>query len=534
MRRENCLDNLLLRVWPEVCRHIEIHIATANVAKLLAARMQLRAVIVRRINLPGACLDTVAIGAPQCEGPVNLERTPCSAEQLKSILTWCARGEVLPCGRARRPAELRGMIPSDTRGDVLIGPLTAPDGPSGILILVAPEEQGFLNNSASLLGALLEPFSAALENDRRLHETAQLREAAEADRRALLTKLGRSDVNAPIVGAEAGLRPVMERVATVAASDVPVLLFGETGTGKEMIARAIHTHSPRAAGPFLRVNCGAIPPELIDSQLFGHEKGSFTGATDMRKGWFERADGGTLFLDEVGDLPLAVQVRLLRILQDGALERVGGQHPLHVDVRVVGATHRDLAAMVRADTFREDLWYRLAVFPISIPPLRDRLDDISSLARHFAEKAATRFGLALVMPTADDIRMLMGYDWPGNVRELATVIDRAALLGNGRKLEVASALGAVPAPNGTPRAAERRAMTSAAPVSTTDVSEQEAHAFRQRSLDEVMRAHIEAALHAAHGRVEGPFGAAAQLRINPQTLRSRMRKLGVDWRAFRR
>ncbi len=193
-----------------------------------------------------------------------------------------------------------------------------------------------------LAAALLEPFSAALENDRRLHELATLREAAEAERRSLLTRIGRQEISEEIVGAESGLKLVMERVALVAQSDVPVLILGETGTGKEVVSRAIHSRSIRGAGPFIRVNCGAIPPELIDSQLFGHEKGSFTGAAETRKGWFERADGGTLFLDEIGELPLAAQVRLLRVLQDGLVERVGGEQPMHVDVRIVAATHREL------------------------------------------------------------------------------------------------------------------------------------------------------------------------------------------------
>ena len=205
----------------------------------------------------------------------------------------------------------------------------------------------------------------------------------------------------------------MERVELVSKSDVPVLIFGETGSGKEVVARAIHNRSPRAKRPFIRVNCGAIPHELIDSQLFGHEKGAFTGATETRQGWFERADGGTLLLDELGELPLAAQVRLLRILQDGWLDRVGGQRPISVDVRIVAATHRDLPAMVAAGQFREDLWYRLAVFPIVLPPLRERREDIPELARHFAQRAATRFGLYPAEPTAGGHRAAGGLSLAG-------------------------------------------------------------------------------------------------------------------------
>ena len=193
----------------------------------------------------------------------------------------------------------------------------------------------------------------------------------------------------------------MARARMVSRSSAPVLLFGETGTGKEIIARAIHEHSTFRNGPFRRVNCGAIAPELIDSELFGHEQGAFTGAVTRRKGWFEQADGGTLFLDEVGELALAAQVRLLRVVQDGEVVRVGGERPVRVNVRIVAATHRDLPAMVEAQTFREDLYYRLSVFPIVIPPLRDRPSDIRAFAEYFAERAANRFGLRPV-PVSDE------------------------------------------------------------------------------------------------------------------------------------
>src|SRR6188474_3175105 len=196
-----------------------------------------------------------------------------------------------------------------------------------------------------------------------------------------------------LIGGDTGLAAVMTRARIVSRSAAPVLLFGETGTGKEIIARSIHEHSPFRSGPFRRVNCGAIPSELIDSELFGHEAGAFTGAVARRQGWFEQADGGTLFLDEVGELALAAQVRLLRVVQDGEVVRVGGERPIRVHVRIVAATHRDLPAMVETQRFREDLYYRLAVFPIVIPPLRDRPNDIRAFAEYFAERAANRFGL---------------------------------------------------------------------------------------------------------------------------------------------
>jgi transcriptional regulator with GAF, ATPase, and Fis domain len=314
----------------------------------------------------------------------------------------------------------------------------------------------------------------------------------------------------------------MQRVDVVSRSDVPVLILGETGTGKELVARSIHHRSSLCDGPFIRVNCGAIPRELIDSQLFGHERGAFTGASESRQGWFERADMGTLFLDEIGELPLDAQVRFLRVLQDGFVERVGSSKPIRVNVRVVAATHRDLPGMVRQNSFREDLWYRIAVFPILLPPLRERMDDIPRLACHFAERAAVRFGLPPVMPTAADVELLKTYDWPGNIRELGTVIDRAAILGNGQRLELAAALG-IALPQGPLREA-----ASSKPQSVPLV------VSRMAPLNEAMRQHIEAALRTTRGRVEGPLGAARLLGINPHTLRARMRKLGVDWASYRR
>jgi transcriptional regulator with GAF, ATPase, and Fis domain len=360
-----------------------------------------------------------------------------------------------------------------------------------------------------------------------------LREKIEAENRSLLSKLGRNDLSDAIVGAESGLRSVMDRVGLVARADIPVLILGETGSGKEVVARAIHKQSRRAGGPFMRVNCGAVPPELVDSELFGHERGSFTGATALRKGWFERADQGTLFLDECGELPPAAQVRLLRILQDGTFERVGGEKQLHVDVRVVAATHRNLQAMVADGTFREDLWYRLAVFSIELPPLRDRLEDIPALATHFALRAAKRFGLPACTPSPHDMNLLAGYLWPGNVRELAAVIERAAILGDGRRLDVATALGVTPA-------VASSAFASDLVPPTSDSADQTIHQPLEPlakpatdALDSAIRRHIEAALEHTHGRIEGPRGAAKLLAINPHTLRAKMRKLKIDWQRYR-
>jgi transcriptional regulator with GAF, ATPase, and Fis domain len=432
---------ILLELWREVCRHIEIGESIGRLAPILAKHLPTDFLLVRHFDVQHSCLETVATGACQ-SSPVSLPaRSECSPHDLGRLLAWCRQGQPLCLDAAKVNEKLPGLLPFGLSGEVLAGPLNAEQAPLGVVVFAADAASGFNSQHEELVRALLEPFTVAMENDWRVRELNALREALEADKRSLLSRLGRSDVSDTIVGAEGGLRTVMQQVELVARSDVPVLILGETGSGKEVVARAIHNRSPRVAKPFLRVNCGAIPPELIDSELFGHERGSFTGAVGVRKGWFERADGGTLFLDECGELPLAAQVRLLRILQDGSFERVGGERQFAVQVRVVAATHRDLRAMVAERTFREDLWYRIAVFPIYLPPLRDRKEDIPALAAHFALRAAKRLGTRPLAPTAQDFEVLLSYAWPGNVRELSAVMERAAILGEGKTLEVARALG---------------------------------------------------------------------------------------------
>jgi transcriptional regulator with GAF, ATPase, and Fis domain len=402
----------------------------------------------------------------------------------------------------------------------LIGSLASDHGTYGLVLLLAATGQYFTPCHERICQEILEPLAVALENDRRLRELTALREAAEADKQSLLRRLGRTELADTIVGANGRLRPVMERIELVSRSDVPVLLLGETGSGKEVIARAIHARSARAAGPFIRVHCGATAPDLIDAELFGHEKGSFTGAIGTRRGWFERADGGSLFLDAIGELPLAAQVRLLRVVQEGVFERVGGEHTITVDVRIVAATHQDLATMVQDGSFREDLWYRIAVFPIMLPPLREHPEDLAALAEHLARRAAVRFGFALQLPSSHDITLLTNYSWPGNVGT-SGIDDRAAILGAGKSLEIAKALGVMTHGRLTPQTTGR---VPAAPLPV---------AATLMPLEAAMKQHIEAALAVTCGRIEGPYGAARLLDINPYTLRGKMRKLAIDWSKFR-
>ncbi len=435
------LTTFMLGVWREASRHIEITEFAATLLTMLAPSLPIVRLVIRRIDQERSRLETVAIEPSLDDKPPSSDPVQWSAKDINRLLRWSRSGQLEHQLGSKSNNIAFAALPSFLQGEVVIGPLVSEHGICGVVLFQAQPERQFTPDHERLCQALLDPCAVALNNDHRLSELRTLREAAEADKRFLLNRLGREDLAAPIVGTERGLRFVMERVDLVARSDVPVLLLGETGSGKEVIARAIHKRSPRAHGPFLRVNCGAIPPELIDAELFGHEKGSFTGATAMRRGWFERANEGTLFLDEIGELPLAAQVRFLRVLQEGSFERIGGEHPIKGDVRIIAATHRDLAAMVQSGDFREDLWYRIAVFPIVLPPLRERHEDIPLLADHFARRAALRFGLKLQLPTTEHLALLVSYSWPGNVRELGSVIDRAAILGNGERLEVARALG---------------------------------------------------------------------------------------------
>jgi formate hydrogenlyase transcriptional activator len=302
----------------------------------------------------------------------------------------------------------------------------------------------------------------------------------------------------------------MAQVAKVAPTDSTVLISGETGTGKELIARAIHKRSNRAARAFIRVNCAAIPQSLIASELFGHEKGAFTGALQRRAGRFEAADGGTIFLDEIGELPVETQIALLRVLQEQEFERIGSTEPLKVDVRVVAATNRDLGGAVETGAFRQDLFYRLNVFPIRVPPLRERVDDIPLLVEYSIDRYAKKAGRKFRAISKKTLERFETYDWPGNVRELQNVIERAVLLCDGETFSIDETWR---------KRTSRRAPGPEVPFTATVV-------LHEKEL-------IEAALVKSHGRIAGPSGAAAKLGIPRQTLESKIRSFGIDKHSFK-
>jgi transcriptional regulator with GAF, ATPase, and Fis domain len=333
-------------------------------------------------------------------------------------------------------------------------------------------------------------------------ELREMKNQLEAENVYLQAELQMDNTFGEIVGQSDAIKYVTFKINQVAPTDSTVLITGETGTGKELVARAIHEASTRKDRPLIKVNCAALSPTLIESELFGHEKGAFTGAGTRKIGRFELADGGTIFLDEIGELPLELQVKLLRVIQENELERVGGSKTIKIDVRIIAATNRNLKDEVEAGTFRQDLWYRLNVFPITVPPLRQRREDIPALVEHLIGKASRKFGKTISSVSGRTIQSLQAHSWPGNVRELANVIERAVIHSHGSALQLADNLELVSEDLFGPA----------------------------KTLEEMERDYIIHTLENTGWRIEGQFGAAKILGINPSTLRTRMIKFQIQKR----
>lgn len=367
-----------------------------------------------------------------------------------------------------------------------------------------------------VMGVLVDVTERKLAEE----EIRRLKERLEAENVYLRTEVSSVHRYGELVGRSEAMLKVLDQLNQVAGTDMTVLVLGETGTGKELVARAVHEQGARSERPLVKVNCSALPGELIESELFGHEKGAFTGATGRQVGRFELADGGTIFLDEVGDFPLKLQAKLLRVLQEGEFERLGSGKTIKVHVRVIAATNRDLWHAVQRGRFRADLYYRLAVYPIRLPPLRERRADIGLLAEVFLREAGRRLGRIFEPISQEVLEALRGYEWPGNIRELQNVIERAVVISTGRRLQLPEEWG--PAAGWKP----------AASVSTITAGDAQPHENDNRplaegSLDAVGRNYILRILQQTRWRVEGPKGAARILGLNPSTLRSRMVKLGI-------
>jgi formate hydrogenlyase transcriptional activator len=378
----------------------------------------------------------------------------------------------------------------------------------GAININSLQKHAFDDDELRLLEILSAQLETAITNAQQaealrqaLAEVERLKNRLQAENVYLQEEITTTHHRGEIIGQSRTLQEVLRQVEQVAPTDATVLIQGETGTGKELIARAIHRRSRYRDRPLVKVNCATLPAGLVESELFGHEKGAFTGAVARKIGRFELADGGTMFLDEIGELPLELQAKLLRVLQEGEFERVGGMHTITVNVRVIAATNRDLATAVQAGSFRADLFYRLNVFPLTLPPLRERQEDIPLLVECFLARMAKKLGKELKGLSDESMAHVMRYTWPGNVREVQNVIERAAILARGPIVEIDEAI-------------EQRLLPSDHPLPST-------------SLQDVERAHILRVLAETHGIIEGPKGAARILGLHPNTLRFRLQKLGI-------
>ena len=403
-------------------------------------------------------------------------------------------------------------------------PLVSDDRACGVLFFMAAAKHAYTHLRRGLLEQVGSAVAVALDDCLAHEEVRRLRDRLAAENAYLQEEI-RSEHNfEEIVGHSPALLAALRQVDQVARTDATVLISGETGTGKELIARAIHNSSWRKDRPPVKVNCAAISAGLVESELFGHVKGAFTGAIDRRTGRFELANGGTIFLDEVGELPLDTQVKLLRVLQEQEFEPVGSSKTVSVDVRIITATNRDLQEAVRAGRFREDLFYRLNVFPIRVPPLRERTEDVPVLAMFFVSQFAQRFDKKIDAISQDAMAQLTSYSWPGNIRELQNIIERAVVLCQTRLLTLGTELSAAATSgNGSERA---RAAVAGVRMSASDFSPKQRS--QPLSLKEVERRHVLSVLEQTDWVIDGQNGAARTLNVHPNTLRSRLKKLGIQ------
>ncbi len=491
-----------------ICGHLGIETAMASCLRYLETHMPSDKMFLDHFDEDLAVVRTIAEASPSEGKKMNLI-TPITMEYFEDYKAeFDMPGISIINNPESNPVCVRMLrnYGVSIECSVLSMELEIEEKIMGYLIIAAYGYDRYTLKHAELLSLLKEPFAVAMSNAIEHNKVVALKNMLADDNRYLQRELLRLSGD-HIIGEDFGLKNVMEMVRQVASLNSPVLLLGETGVGKDVIANAIHYLSTRKDQPFITVNCGAIPETLVDSELFGHEKGAFTGALTQKRGRFERADKGTIFLDEIGELTPQAQVRLLRVLQNREIERIGGTRPIPVDIRIIAATHRNLENMLKTKQFREDLWFRLNVFPITIPPLRSRESDIPALADHFIKNKSRELNLRTPPKLADGaFDTLMSYHWPGNVRELENVIERALILQKDGPL-------AFEGLTATPK--EER------PLDHIDSKSQ----FQK--LDDIVSKHIQQALSITKGKVNGAGGAAELLGMHPNTLRHRMNKLGI-------
>jgi formate hydrogenlyase transcriptional activator len=500
---------LLLDLSNRVMANLELRDLLKEISASIRQVMQVDGVAVILPEKGGKTFQLYALDFPEGKIPADV---PVPIEGVSSLTTVFQTG---------RPLNLRyhdiddQMAKDEGIRSICHLPLAGRNKMLGILSLGRVEDIAFSDDDVEFLGQVATQVALAIENALAYTKIAELKDRLAQENVYLENEI-RSELKfEEIIGQSAALRAVLSQIETVAPTDSTVLIYGDTGTGKELVARALHNLSSRGKNAFVKLNCAAIPTGLLESELFGHERGAFTGAISQRIGRFELAHNGTVFLDEIGEIPLELQPKLLRVLQEREFERLGGTKTIRSDARLIAATNRDLAAMVDEQRFRQDLFYRLNVFPIRVPPLRERTEDIPLLVRHFVQQFSRRMNKHIDTIPSDTMRALVRYDWPGNIRELQNVIERAVILSPGPSLRVSltdlkSRI--------EPVVVERLALP---PVVANG------NGNMQNVLDETERAQILKALDQANGVVSGPEGAAARLGMKRSTLQFRMQKLGI-------
>ena len=515
-----------------VANQIAVAIDDARAQQRLNLLLDLTNRVVSKLELRDL-LHEIAVSirdVMQCDSAGVALPDPESGELHLYIMDWPGHEAIVESGslsqtteRVFRTGEIINLAKEQAAADPRLAalglnslcslPLLSRGRVLGVLGLGSSREGAFLEDDVSFLGQVANQIAIAVENASAYGEISQLKDRLAQENVYLESEIRNELLFEDIVGKSQALQHVLREVETVAPADSTVLIYGETGTGKELIARALHNLSSRKSNAFVKLNCAAIPTGLLESELFGHEKGAFTGAIAQRVGRFELAHRGTIFLDEIGEIPLDLQPKLLRVLQEREFERLGSTRTLRTDARLIAATNRDLKAMVEEQKFRCDLYYRLNVFPIRVPPLRERREDIPLLVRHFVQQFSRRNNRVINTIPSETMQALVHYHWPGNIRELQNVIERAVIISKGTMLNVPVAgLQADVIPKGS------HAATKPTPAD---------HKSLQDILDETERTEILRALEASNGILAGPTGAAARLGMKRSTLQLRMQKLGI-------
>jgi formate hydrogenlyase transcriptional activator len=499
---------LLLDLSNRVMANLELRDLLKEISASIRQVMQCDGVAVILAEPREKTFRLYALDFPESKTPVH-EMPPVPIEGASSLTTVFETG---------RPVNLRyrdimdDQIAKEGIRSVCHLPLAGRNKMLGILSLARIEDVAFSSDDVEFLGQVASQVALAVENALAYGQIAELKDRLAQENVYLENEI-RSELKfEEIIGQSAALRSVLSQIETVAPTDSTVLIYGDTGTGKELVARALHNLSSRGQNAFVKLNCAAIPTGLLESELFGHERGAFTGAISQRIGRFELAHNGTVFLDEIGEIPLELQPKLLRVLQEREFERLGGTKTIRSDARLIAATNRDLAAMVEEQKFRQDLFYRLNVFPIRVPPLRERTEDIPLLVRHFVQQFSRKMNKHIDSIPSDTMSALVRYDWPGNIRELQNVMERAVILSPGPALKVSLS--------------DLKSRVEPA-VQRLELPAANGNGNMQSVLDETERAQIIRALDQSNGVVSGPEGAAARLGMKRSTLQFRMQKLGI-------